>query len=403
MENIYLVDAKRTAIGTVGKTLANYPVSDLGAIVVKELVTKHNIDSNDIDEIITGNVLSALAGQGVGRQVVIKSGLAQAICGHTINMVCGSGLRSVVNAYSLIKAQEAKLIIAGGSENMSLAPYGVAGARYGLKLGDTKLVDSMVFDALTDAYEGIHMGITAENVAKNFNITREMQDEFAYHSQQKALNAIENGYFKEEIVPVVIKNRKGETVFTTDEHPNAGSTLEKLATLKPAFKNEGTVTAGNASGLNDGAAYVLVANEEMVEKYQFQPMAKIIGWAQAGLDPNVMGLGPAYAIEKLLIKTNFSLDDIDLFELNEAFAAQALGVVKEMSRIFEVSEQSILKRANCCGGAIALGHPVGSSGTRILTTLVHQMKRLNKKYGIAALCIGGGMGIAMLVENMEYK
>ena len=398
--NVYIIDALRTPIGSLSKTLASTPAADLGAIVVKELIKKHNLKSEDIHEVISGNVLPALAGQGIGRQVAIKAGLDKSVCGHTINMVCGSGVKSISNAFSLIKAEEAELIIAGGTENMSLAPYAIPGAREGLKLGDTKLIDTLVFDALTDAYDGIHMGITAENIAREYQITREAQDQFAYASQQKALAAIEQGYFKNEIVPVTIKTRKAEIVFDTDEHPNANSSLDKLASLKPVFEKEGSVSAGNASGINDGAAYALIANEKMVEKYNFKPMAKIIATAQAGIDPKVMGLGPTYAIEKLLAKTNLSINDIDIFELNEAFAAQSIGVVKELANIYNVSEESILDKTNVCGGAIALGHPVGASGTRVVTTLVHQMKRLNKRYGIAALCIGGGMGIAILVENV---
>ncbi|MDF9867533.1 acetyl-CoA C-acetyltransferase [Bacilli bacterium PM5-3] len=398
--NVYIVDAKRTAIGSLGKSLSKVHVADLGASVVAELVKKHNIKSEDIDEVISGNALPAAAGQGVGRQVAIKSGLAESVCGHTVSMVCGSGVKSINNAFGLIKGEEAKLIIAGGTENMSLAPYAIPGARAGLRLGDTTAVDTLVFDALTDAYNGIHMGVTAENVAKRCGITREMQDEFSLESQQKALNAIEKGYFKDEIVPITIKNRRQEIIFDTDEHPKETS-LEKLANLAPVFEKDGTVTAGNASGINDGAAYAIIANDEMVEKYNFKPMAKIIACAQAGIDPKVMGLGPAYAIKKLLAKTDLTIDDIDIFELNEAFAAQSLGVAKEMSKMFNVDEKSILDKTNYCGGAIALGHPVGASGARIITTLVHQMKRLNKKYGIASLCIGGGMGIAILVENTE--
>ena len=401
--NVYIVDAKRTAVGSLGKSLATVPAADLGAQVVASLVEKHNLKSEDIAEVISGNVLPATAGQGLGRQVAIKAGLDQSVCGHTVSMVCGSGVKSINNAFAMIQSGEAKLIIAGGTENMSLAPYALPGARAGLKLGDTKMVDTLVFDALTDAYNGIHMGVTAENIAREYGITREMQDEFAFNSQQKALTAIEAGYFKDEIIPITIKTRKQEIVFEVDEHPNATTTLEKMAGLRPAFEKDGTVTAANASGINDGAAYAIIANDEMVEKYNFKPMAKIIATAQAGIDPKVMGLGPAFAIEKLLKKTDLKIDDICLLELNEAFAAQSLGVVKEMAKIFNIKEEEIINKTNCCGGAIALGHPVGASGARIVTTLVHQMKRLNKHYGIASLCIGGGMGIAVLVENLEYK
>lgn len=401
--SVYIIDAKRTPLGSLQKTLSTTPASDLGAIVVKDLVERYGIKNEDIDEVISGNVLPAAAGQGLGRQVVIKAGLDEKICGHTVSMVCGSGIKSINNAYAQIKAEEANLIIAGGCENMSLSPYALPGARAGLRLNDAKMVDTLVFDALTDAYTGIHMGVTAENVARLYNITREEQDAFAYTSQQRALEAIEKGYFKDEIVPVTIKNRKGDIIFDTDEHPNAGSTLEKLANLKAVFEKDGTVTAGNASGINDGAAYLVIANDKMVEKYGFKPKAKIIATGQAALDPKVMGLGPAYAIENLMKKTDLSLDDIDIFELNEAFAAQSIGAVKKMAEIFNVSEQSILDKTNVCGGAIALGHPVGASGARITTTLLHQMIRLNKKYGIASLCIGGGMGIAILIENLEAK
>ncbi|MDR3215005.1 MAG: acetyl-CoA C-acetyltransferase [Bacilli bacterium] len=399
--SIYILDAKRTAVGSLSKSLSTVPASELGAQVVKSLVAKHQLKTEDIFEVISGNVLPGAAGQGLGRQVVIKAGLDESICGSTLNMVCGSGIKSVANAYSLIKAEMADLIIAGGCENMSLAPYASNQARGGFRLGDVKLTDTLVFDALTDAYYGIHMGVTAENVAKRFNITRLMQDEFALQSQMKALDAIEKGYFKDEIIPVTIKSRKGDAIFEVDEHPRA-TTLEKLGNLKPAFIKEGTVTAGNASGINDGAAYVVVANDKMVAKYDAKPMAKIIGWGQAGLDPQVMGLGPAYAIENLFKQVkDVKFEDVELFELNEAFAAQSIGAVKELARIFNVKEEDILSKTNVCGGAVAIGHPVGASGTRILVTLVHQLKRLNKKYGIASLCIGGGMGIAILVENLE--
>jgi acetyl-CoA C-acetyltransferase len=304
--SVYVIDAKRTPLGSLAKSLATTPASDLGAVVVKELVSKNNIKDDDIDQVISGNVLPAGAGQGVGRQVVIKAGLDEKICGHTLNMVCGSGIKSINNAYTTIKAGEAKLIIAGGTENMSLSPYAVPGARAGLRLGDSKFLDTLVFDALTDAYTGIHMGVTAENVARLYNISREDQDAFSYTSQQRALAAIEKGYFKDEIVPVTIKNRKGDIIFDTDEHPNATSNLEKLAKLRPAFEKDGSITAGNASGINDGAAYLVLADDDMVNKYGFEPMGKILAIAEAGLDPKVMGLGPAYAIEKLMKKTDLN-------------------------------------------------------------------------------------------------
>lgn len=401
--NVYIVDSKRTPIGSLDKTLSKVPVSELGANVVKTLVEDNKIDLKDIDEVITGNVLPATAGQGVGRQVAVKAGLDIKTPGHTINMVCGSGVKSIANAFTAIKAGEAKLIIAGGSENMSMSPYAIPGARAGLRLGDVSAKDTLVFDALTDAYNGVHMGVTAENIAKKYGITREAQDEFSLHSNEKATKAIEEGYFKEEIIPVTIKNRKGDIIFDTDEHVSRDTNLEKLGKLRAVFEKDGTVTAGNASGINDGAAYSIIANDEMVEKYGFKPMAKIIAYGQQGLDPLYMGLGPVFAIENLLTKTDIKFEDIDLFELNEAFAAQSLGCIKELSTRYNVTEDYILERTNVCGGAVALGHPVGASGARIVTTLVHQLKRLNKQYGLATLCIGGGMGIAILVENMFYQ
>ncbi|MDR1781877.1 MAG: acetyl-CoA C-acetyltransferase [Bacilli bacterium] len=399
---IYILDAKRTAIGSLSKGLSTVPAAELGAAVVKDLVEKNNIKEEDIFEVISGNVLPGAAGQGIGRQVVIKAGLSEKIPGTSLNMVCGSGIKSVTNAYNMIKAEVADLIIAGGTENMSLAPYATNQARSGFRLFDVKLTDTLVYDALTDAFNDIHMGVTAENVAERYGITREMQDEFSLKSQEKALDAIKNGYFKDEIVPVTVKNRKGDIIFDTDEHPRETS-MEKLANLKPAFIKDGTVTAGNASGINDGAAYVVVANDKIVEKYNAKPMAKILGWAQAGLDPKVMGLGPFYAIDNLFtnVVKDVKFEDVDIFELNEAFAAQSLGSVKLLSERFNVSQEDIFAKTNLTGGAIALGHPVGASGSRILVTLLHNMKRLNKRYGVASLCIGGGMGIAILVENMD--
>ncbi|WP_423363693.1 thiolase family protein [Mycoplasma sp. P36-A1] len=399
--NVYIIDSKRTAIGSLDKSLSKVPVSELGATVVKTLVEDNKIDSNDINEVITGNVLPALAGQGVGRQVAIKAGLDQKIPGYSVNMVCGSGIKSIANAYTAIKAEEAEMIIAGGSENMSMSPYAIPNARQGLRLGDAVAKDTLVFDALTDAYSGVHMGVTAENIARLHSISREAQDEFSYNSTLKAINAIDNGYFKEEIVPVTIKNRKGDIVFDTDEHPNRTSDLAKLGKLRAVFEKDGTVTAGNASGINDGAAYSIIASEKMVEKYGFKPMAKILAVGQAAIDPQYMGLGPVHAIENLLTKTDIKFEDIEIFELNEAFAAQSLGVVTELVEKYNTPKEELLAKINVCGGAIALGHPVGASGARIVTTLLHQMKRLNKKYGLASLCIGGGMGIAILVENID--
>ena len=399
--NIYLVDAKRTALGTLGGSLSKVQVGELGAHVVKHMVEKHQIKDEDIDEVITGNVLPATAGQGIGRQVVIKAGLDESIPGYSLNMVCGSGIKTVYSAYTKIKAEEADLIIAGGAENMSLSPYASNQMRSGLRLGDSKLIDTLVYDALTDAYSGVHMGVTAENIAREYNITREEQDKFALESQQKAKKAIEGNYYQEEIIPITVKERRKEVVFDTDEHPNFGTDFEKLGKLRAVFQKDGTVTAGNASGINDGAAYAILANDKMVEKYGFKPMAKVIGFSQVGIDPQVMGLGPAYAIDKLLKKVDMKIEDIDIFELNEAFAAQSIGVFKELVNLTGTDMESLTAKTNLWGGAIALGHPVGASGTRILTTLAHQLKVYDKKYGIASLCIGGGMGIAILIENLK--
>jgi len=399
---VYILDSKRTALGSFGKTLANVSAADLGATVVADLVRVNNINVKDIDEVVTGNVLPAAAGQGLGRQVVIKAGLDQMTPGYTVNMVCGSGVKSMVDAFNAIEAGQAKCIIAGGTENMSLSPYALTNARFGMRLNNTTTIDTLVNDALTDAFNGIHMGITAENIANEYHISREEQDQFAYESQQKAGAAIEAGYFKDQIVPVTIKNRKGDIIFDTDEDVKASTPLEKLASLRPVFKEGGSVTAGNASGINDGAAYSVLVSEEMLSKYDHAPLAKIIAYGQAGLDPLVMGLGPVYAIENLMKKVDIKFEDIDLFELNEAFAAQSLGVVIGLSEKFSVSEKYIKERTNITGGAIALGHPVGASGARVVTTLLYNLKRLNKRYGIASLCIGGGMGIAILVENYDF-
>ncbi len=389
---IYIVDGIRTPIGSFGGSLKDFSAAKLGEIVVRNILEKNKIDVNDIDEIIFGNVLQAGNGMNVARQIQINSGLSREKTAMTVNMVCGSGLRSICIASSLIKAHEANMIIAGGTESMSNAPYLLKNVRWGYRMGNGELIDSMIYDGLTDIFNNYHMGITAENLAEKYNISRQQQDEFACKSQNKAEKAIKEGRFKDEIVCVEIPQKKGEPVkFEIDEYPRFGTTLEKLSTLKPAFKKDGTVTAGNASGINDGAACVLIANEDMVKKYNFVPMAKIVSYGYAGVDPSIMGIGPVEAVKIALKKAGWKTSDVDLWELNEAFAVQSLAVIKELG----IGDENV----NVNGGAIALGHPIGASGARIVVTLLYEMKKRNLKKGVASLCIGGGMGIAICVER----
>ena len=402
MNKVYIVQAKRTAIGSFLGTLADVNPSELGSALIKDILDNVKVDVTDIDEVVVGNILPAGLGQGMGRQVAIKAGLPKEVIGYSVNMVCGSGMKAIMNGYANIALGLHNLVFAGGVENMSTAPFLTPKtARTGHKLGDMVLKDHMVFDALTDAYEGYHMGVTAENIQEKHNITREEQDAFAYNSQQKAISAIDNGRFKDEIVPFEIKKRKETIIFDTDEYPNRRSTLEKLGTLRTVFKKGGTVTAGNASGINDGASMVLLANQKMIDKYNLQPLAEIVAIGQGGVDPSVMGLGPVPAIKNVLETANMKLNDIELLELNEAFAVQSLGVVKELSEQHNVSEDWILNRTNVNGGAIALGHPVGVSGNRIIVTLIHEMIKRNNTYGLASLCIGGGMGTAVIIKNLR--
>jgi len=402
MNKVYIVQAKRTAIGSFLGTLADVNPSELGSALIKDILDNVKVDVTDIDEVVVGNILPAGLGQGMGRQVAIKAGLPKEVIGYSVNMVCGSGMKAIMNGYANIALGLHNLVFAGGVENMSTAPFLTPKtARTGHKLGDMVLKDHMVFDALTDAYEGYHMGVTAENIQEKHNITREEQDAFAYNSQQKAISAIDNGRFKDEIVPFEIKKRKETIIFDTDEYPNRRSTLEKLGTLRTVFKKGGTVTAGNASGINDGASMILLANQKMIDKYNLQPLAEIVAIGQGGVDPSVMGLGPVPAIKNVLETANMKLSDIELLELNEAFAVQSLGVVKELSEQHNVSEDWILDRTNVNGGAIALGHPVGVSGNRIIVTLIHEMIKRNNTYGLASLCIGGGMGTAVIIKNLR--
>ena len=401
MSKVYVVAAKRSAIGSMLGSLKDVSATWLGAQVLKAALADAGVQPEWLDEVVVGNVLPAGTGQGPGRQVAIGAGVPVEIPAYSLNMVCGSGMKAVMNAATAIAAGKADLIAAGGTEIMSGAPYLVPGkVRSGCKMGDMKMVDHMIFDALTDAYGGMHMGITAENVAERFGLTRQMQDEFAIASQQKAIAAQDAGNFVEEIVPITVKQGKTEVVFAADEYINRKTTLEKLGTLRPAFKKDGTVTAGNASGINDGASFVVLASEEAVAKYNLQPMAEVVGWGQGGVEPDVMGLGPVPAIANALKDANMTLSQMEVLELNEAFAAQSLGVVKLLAQQHDLTEDEIKARTNPNGGAIALGHPVGASGNRILVTLAHELKHSGKKYGLASLCIGGGMGTAIVLKNL---
>ena len=390
--DIVIVAAARTAVGKFGGTLAKTPAPELGAAVIKELLVRAKLTGDQIGEVILGQVLTAGAGQNPARQSVIKSGLPKSVPGMTINKVCGSGLKAVMLAAQAIRDGDSDIIIAGGQESMSLAPHVLPGSRDGVRMGDWKMVDTMIVDGLWDVYNQYHMGITAENVAKQYGITREAQDALALGSQQKAAAAQDAGRFKDEIVPFSIAQKKGDPiVFAADEFLNRKSSAEGLAGLRPAFDKAGSVTAGNASGLNDGAAGVVVMTAKMADKLGLTPLARIASYASAGLDPATMGMGPVPASQRALQRAGWKAADLDLLEINEAFAAQACAVHKEMG--WDTS------KVNVNGGAIAIGHPIGASGCRILVTLLHEMQRRNSKRGIASLCIGGGMGVALTVER----
>ncbi|MDK2807025.1 MAG: acetyl-CoA C-acetyltransferase [Thermoanaerobacterium sp.] len=392
MKEVVIASGVRTAIGKFGGTLLNVPAVDLGAVVIKEALKRANVKPEDVSEVIMGNVLQAGLGQNPARQAEIKAGIPVEVPAMTVNMVCGSGLRAVTLAAQAVMLGDADIVVAGGMENMSRAPYVLNDARFGYRMNNGQLVDEMVYDGLTDVFNQYHMGITAENVAEKYNITREEQDEFAYRSQKFASEAISSGKFEDEIVPVTIPQKKGDPIeFKIDEHVRANTTIEALAKLKPAFKKDGTVTAGNASGINDAAAAVVVMSKEKAEELGIKPLATIKSFGYAGVDPSIMGIGPVYATRKALEKANLTVDDLDLIEANEAFAAQSLAVAKELK--FNID------KVNVNGGAIALGHPIGASGCRILVTLLYEMQKRNSHTGLATLCIGGGMGIAMVVER----
>ena len=417
MKDLYVVNCCRTAIGSFGGSLKNTPAPELGAIVVKEALNRAGVKPEQVDEVMFGCILTAGLGQNVARQVSIKAGIPYSVPAYTVGMVCGSGMKSVIEGARSILAGDADVVVCGGTENMSAAPFTAPDARWGARMGDKKLVDSMIKDGLWDAYNNYHMGTTAENICDIWGITREELDEFGYNSQKKALAAIESGRFKDEIVPITVKQKKKEFVFDTDEHPK-DTTLEKMAKLKGAFPtsadgsidkvemtfeathmtpsddNKGVqrVTAGNASGLNDGAAAIILASKEAVDKYGLKPLFKVVSWGQGGVDPKIMGTGPIPASRQALAKAGLTIKDMDLIEANEAFAAQSIAVARELE--FDMS------KVNVNGGAIAIGHPVGCSGARIIVTLLHEMmKRPDAKKGLATLCIGGGLGVAAIFEK----
>ena len=388
--SVVITSAVRTAVGSLGKSLKNISAHELGASVISESVKRSKINASDIDEIIMGQVLTGGAGQNPARQAAIKAGIPKETPAFVVNQVCGSGIRSVVSGFQSISAEHAKILIAGGQENMSLAPHAIH-LRNGKKLGDVELMDTMIKDGLWDAFHGYHMGNTAENVSEKFQITREEQDKFALRSQQKTLKAKKEKKFNEEIISLKIGSKKNEFDFNQDEHPREGVNLELLSKLKPVFKKDGSVTAGNASGINDGAAAVTLMSNIEAEKKGLEKLVSIKSWASCGVDPALMGTGPIPSSKKALELAGWSIKDVDLFEINEAFAAQSIAVLKTLS----IPEEKV----NVNGGAIALGHPIGASGTRILVTLIHEMIKRDVKKGLATLCIGGGMGIALCIER----
>ncbi len=392
MKQAVIVSAVRTPIGAYGGAFKDVSAVDLGVAAVKEALKRANVNPEMVDEVIFGNVLQAGLGQNVARQVSMGAGIPEYVTSFSVNKVCGSGLKTVALAAQAIKAGDADIVVVGGTENMSQAPYLLKNHRWGQRMGNGEVVDYMVEDGLTDIFNHYHMGITAENVAEKYNITREEQDQFALNSQLRAEEAIKSGRFKDEIVPIVIPQRKGDPkVVDTDEFPRFGTTIEALAKLKPAFKKDGTVTAGNASGINDGAAALVVMSKEKADELGLTPIAEIVSYASAGVDPSIMGTGPIPASKKALEKANLKIDDIELVEANEAFAAQAIAVAKDLNLNMDIT--------NVNGGAIALGHPIGASGARILVTLLHEMQKRDSKYGLATLCIGGGQGISMIVRR----
>lgn len=401
MSKVYVVAAKRSALGAFSGSLANVSPAEFGSQVLKQTLEGANIKGEWIDEVIIGHVLPAGQKQGLARQISVHAGIPLEVPAYTLNMVCGSGMKSVMNAFTSIKAGMHQLVVAGGVESMSQAPYLVNGYRSGVKMGHQMMQDHILQDALLDAFEGYHMGITAENIVTEFGFTRDEQDQYAFNSQVKAMKAQDDNLFVDEIVPVTIKNKKGDIVFDKDEYINRTTSLEKMSTLRPAFKADGTVTAASSSGINDGASFMVIASEEAVKAYNLKPLFEIIGVGQGGVSPKVMGLGPVPAIINAVKHANIKLEDIDIFELNEAFAAQSMGVVRQLSQHFNVEEKQIFDKTNPKGGAIALGHPLGASGNRIMVTLAHDLLQDKEaKIGLASLCIGGGMGTAVIFKKI---
>lgn len=394
MKKVVIASAVRTAIGTFGGSLKDVPAVDLGAVAIKEALNRANVKPEMVDEVFMGCVLQASLGQNVSRQAAVKAGVPVDVPTMTINKVCGSGLRAVSLGYQTIMAGDNEIVVSGGMENMTMAPYYLTKARYGYRMGNSPIIDGMVHDGLWDIFNNYHMGITAENLAEKYNITREEQDEFAARSQQLAEKAITSGRFKDEIVPVEIPRRKKDPlIFDTDEHPRFGTTVESLGKLRAAFKKDGTVTAGNASGINDSSAAVVLMTEEKAKELGIKPLATIVSWGSGGVDPSIMGVGPVPATKKALERAGLKLEDIGLIEANEAFASQSIAVAKELNFNMDV--------VNVNGGAIALGHPIGASGTRILVSLLYEMQKRDVEYGLATLCIGGGMGTALIVKREE--
>ena len=399
-ERVFIVGAKRSPIGAFLGTLKDVHPADMGVQVLSKLLEETKVPKNEITEVIVGNILPAAQGQGVARQISIGAGIPETVPAYSLNMVCGSGMKAIMNGFMGIQSGFSKLVVAGGAESMSSSPLLIpAKARTGLKFGNFEVVDHMINDALTDAFGKMHMGITAENIVEKHNISREAQDKFAYESQRKAIEAIDSGRFDDEIIPIEIPSRKETIIFNKDEYPNRATTPEILAKLRPAFKKDGSVTAGNSSGINDGVSFVILANEEMVNKYNLEVIAEVLEIGQGGVDPNYMGLGPVPAIRDVLGKADLKLSEMDLIELNEAFASQSIGVVTELAEEHDLTMDEIFARTNVNGGAIALGHPVGTSGNRIVVTLLHEMIKQDKKYGLASLCIGGGMGTAVIIKR----
>ncbi|MGD6735576.1 acetyl-CoA C-acetyltransferase [Photobacterium leiognathi subsp. mandapamensis] len=401
MARVFIVAAKRTPIGSFGGALKSVTAAELGAAAIKGALAETSIPVEAIDEVIFGNVVGAGQGMGPGRQAALKAGIPNEVPAYTLNMVCGSGMKAVMDAAAHIKAGDADIVIAAGAENMSQIPFCASSKiRDGQKMGNLELSDLLIADGLTDAFNNYHMGVTAENVVEKVGLTREQQDNFALASQQKAVAAIEQGKFVDEITPVEVVGRRETVVVDTDEYPKQNASIEGLAKLRPAFKRDGSVTAGNASGINDGGSAIIVVSEAAVNKYNLTPLAEIESYAQAGIAPEIMGLGPVPAVLKALDKAQLSIDKVERLEFNEAFAGQALGVLYEVAKETNAKVEDLVERANVNGGAIALGHPLGASGNRILVSLLHEMRRREDQYGIATLCVGGGMGTAVILKRV---